>query len=835
MQGSVEKTTLEDLKAQLQECTSDEGKQALLINTVKESPNTSLLYLCETLVEISADESQTELRVHVDKLIEFIFHWHAIEPPILTEQTLRIIKEPLLKLENINTLKAHLLTALMKLKTPYSEKSETPTIDLRLELTFFDTECFGATNVYFDIKDPNIRKKLFLFLRPKGFDVTLDDSTQELYIGINKKAVDHNGLSLNEVFNRITVLLKEFCDSDSIIAKFNLANTDAYIEAFETFYQTIMTSQTEHNREDYSDLGSSDRKDLIIGRLTTLLQELSYNFQTLNFVSQGNAQRAQAPSRQKANESEIPASNVRQTIKLSKVIINPFKPRSRSLLTWLFTTKYYTFLRAIIDRARVQAAEKKYKVIDDTPKEFTVFVKLFLLELFGFDGYNSIEEKAYAANGQYKIIDPTLVGWGILLASVFGLPNRPGSINQSGKPILTATQLLFTNWVGGWTLTLNVKTWTLSQFLELPIKFLIILPINIIRVPINIVISIIKTFTLIPSLIIATILVVNSFLPIELSTRLITSKHPWAKYIRKNLDYIVLIAMFLSFIITIPLALAQYVAVWAVRISELLTTPAISASKAFALGRSLKISRFGPTVEKWISNIAGVLGWGLSITLSAILLTLILPLVFSAITTVFPAIVPAIASFTHLSVISASIAWVSQFPVVMGTFTAASNLFATVGTALGVAFGPMITPVATLLGFQISTMAMTVGTTLGMLGTAVIIAGNYIVDGASDLWVKLHSTPAPRREKTTHTDEIELLSKEDEETVQGFGRRAAELGKQRERLLSKLDRSDKGLYQASETAENPGNPAPGQTLTQQATTSGPVVQKSDPNDQDFGI
>lgn len=826
MQGSVEKTTLEDLKAQLQECTSDEARQALLINTVKESPNTSLLYLCETLVEIFADESQTELRVHVDKLIEFIFHWHAIAPPILTEQTLRSIKEPLLKLENINPLKAHLLTALMKLQIQHTEKTETPTIDLRLELTFFDTECFGATNVYFDIKDPNIRKKLFLFLRLKGFDVTLDNSTHELFIRINKKAGDHNGLSLNEVFNRITVALREFCDSHSIIAEFNLANTDAYIEAFEIFYQTIMTSQTEHKRGDYSDLGSPDGKDLIIRRLTVLLQELSIKFQTLNLVSQSYVQRVQAPSTQKPNGSQKPVSNAPSTIKLSEVFINPFKPRSRSLLTWLFTATNYTSLRLMIDGSRRQAAEKKIKVVDDTPQGFLNHVKLLLLEVFGFDGYNSIEKKAFAANGQYKIIDPTLVGWGILLASVFGLPNRPESINKSGKPILTATQLLFTNWVGGWTLTLNSKTWTLSQFLELPIKFLIILPINIIRVPINVVISIIKTFTLIPSLIIATILLDISFLPIGLSTQLITSKHPWAKYIRKNLDYIVLIAMFLSFIITIPLALAQYVAVWAVRISELLTTPAVSASKAFAAGRSLKISRFGLTAEMWISDITGRLGWVLSFALSTFLWTMILPILITA-------IVPAVAWFTHLSVVSASIAWVSQFPVVMAAFTATGNFVAPMCTAWSANFGPALTYAASLVGIQqISLMAMTAGTVLGMLGIPVIIYGNYLVDLASDLWVILHSTPAPRHGKTTRTDEIELLSKEDEETLEGFGRRAAELGEQREWLLSKLDRSDKGTDKAHANAENAANPVLGQTSTQQATSSGHGTEY-DPNDTTF--
>ncbi len=400
-----------------------------------------------------------------------------------------------------------------------------------------------------------------------------------------------------------------------------------------------------------------------------------------------------------------------------------FKPQSRSFLEWIFTSERDTFFGIFSDRTYAES----YEAISTAN-----YVKQLLLDIFGFDGYNAIEKKGLAVDGNYQTIDSTRVGWGILFSSLFGLPNRPKSINKSGKPILTATQLLLTNWVGGWTLSLNSKTWTLSQFLELPIKFLIILPINIIRVPINIAISIIKIITLAPSRILAKVLIdLDMVLLVWFSTLLASEQNLAIKGI----------GGFILLIPTIATAILQYAAVWAVRLAELLTTPAISASKAFALGRSLKISRFGPTAEKWISNIMGVIGWGLSVTLSAILLTLILPLVFSAITTLFPAIVPAIASFTHLSVISASIAWVSQFPVVMGTFTAASNLFATVGTALGVAFGPMITPVATMLGLQISTMAMTVGTTLGMLGTGVIIAGNYIVDGASYLWVKLHSNP----------------------------------------------------------------------------------------------
>ncbi|MBX9586725.1 MAG: hypothetical protein K2X50_05650 [Gammaproteobacteria bacterium] len=421
-----------------------------------------------------------------------------------------------------------------------------------------------------------------------------------------------------------------------------------------------------------------------------------------------------------------------QTIHPREVVINPLKPQSRSFLEWIFTASHYSLFRFIADGARIKTAEN-IKPVEKLPTpSLSHYLKSVFLRVFGFDGYDPSENKALALNSQYKEIDAANIGWGLLLASLFGLPNRPQSIDKPGRPFLSASQLLLTNWLGGWTLTTNIKTWTVTQLIEIPFKIAFVLPFNILRALVKLPINLIKLVTDVTLQSISTLLLTG----VGQSTQ-------WMMTLGNSDQNIVVkgVGIALLIIAGIATALAQYAIVWAIRISEILTSPVKSASKAYAAGRSLKVEIFGETAEIAISYIAGFTGWLVSVALTAILWTLILPIAISAVTTLIPAIVPAIAWLTHLPVITASIAWASQFLLVTTTIATASSLFMSVGSALGVAFGPAITPIASLIGLQISTMAMVAGTNLGLLGTAVVISGNYLADGFSSLWVKLHYTP----------------------------------------------------------------------------------------------
>lgn len=428
----------------------------------------------------------------------------------------------------------------------------------------------------------------------------------------------------------------------------------------------------------------------------------------------------------------LPTADGKPTIHPSEVVINPFKPQSRSFLEWIFTASHYSLFRFIADGARIKTAEETKPVEKLPTPSLSHYLKSVFLKVFGFDGYDPTKNKALALSGDYKKIDSANIGWGLLLASLFGLPNRPHFFDNTGSPLLSASQLLLTNWLGGWTLTTNIKTWTITQFIEIPFKIALVLPYNILRALVKLPINLIKLVTDVTLQTISTLLLKGA-----------GQLTQWMMTLGNSDQNIALKVIGIAFLIlgSIAAALAQYAIVWAIRISEILTSPAKSASKAFAAGRSLKVEIFGPTAEIAISYLAGIAGWALSIALTAILWILILPIAISAITTLFPAIVPAIAWLTHLPIITASIAWASQFPLVTTTIATASSLFMSVGSALGVAFGPLITPIAGFTGLQISTMAMAAGTTLGLLGTAFVISGNYLADAFSNLWVRLHYTP----------------------------------------------------------------------------------------------
>ncbi len=856
MKGSVEKTKLvevstDELKSKLQQCTTDEEREALVETTNRQSPNTVLLYLTEQLVEISGDESQTEKKAHLSEQILQIFLWHAYEP-ILTEQTLRTIKEPLLKLDNTK-LKVQLLTTLMKLPISHPEESDTLFIDLRLELDLFDTSCSGATNLFFDIKDQSLRNTLFHFLIQKGFDAAIDDETRELFIRINKKARDHKdilanpgnsrGFSLNETFDQLTVILNEFCQLHSVQAEFNFANTDAYIAAFETFFETTMETQTNNKREDYLDLSTSSGIDpqSMVKRLKLTVDEFSVRCQTFNFIvkqtiqPQRTSRRDPAPHTQPTPSAEaryISTDKSKNLKKHSDVVINPFKPRSRSFLVWLFTTSYLTFISIFINNNLLQNAKNRHNFIDDTPSGFSNFLKLHFLVVFGFDGYNTIENKALAANGQYETIDISQLGWGILFLSFIGFPNRPECI-VNGRPILRLGQF-FSNFVGGWTL--NAKTWTSTEIIELPFKFGLVLPIKIISIFFKLAINLTRILTEAVPNILSYSLIFIALIPTVFWGILFGSKKSLPK---SEPTTLVLITAIIAILITVPLAFIQYASVWLVRIGKLLTSPAESASNAFAAGRSLKIDWFGETVEEGISIVMGVMGWLVSFGLTALLWTFIAPLAISAITTSFPAIIAAIAWFTSLPIITASIAWATQFLVVTTLGAQASGLITTVGSALGVAFGPTILWMAGLVGLKVSTLAMTC-TAIGLLGAPIVIIGNHIADKASEIWVYLHSSPVARRSRSEtillnaveegkgSDDRVALLSKDVENLGVGF-----------RNLQKSVEQRDRDASKTGNAAQHPSSSSwPKSGFVSTTTSSGLTATPSDEandSDSDFDL
>lgn len=343
---------------------------------------------------------------------------------------------------------------------------------------------------------------------------------------------------------------------------------------------------------------------------------------------------------------------------------------------------------------------------------------------FGFDGLDSVSGEVIAANGEKRIAE----GYSLifLLTSFLGLSNRPAGFDRDGNPILTWSQF-FSNMVGGWTLT--AKTWTWLEILELPFKFFLVLPIKLLRVFLNIPLNSLKLFT--ESLIglVNGFLTVLIFLPVTLLEILVNSS--------LNRLFKLILGIILA-TISLSLIVVQYTTLWAVRIGLALTSPEKSARYAFALGRSLKIDWFGDSAETVISYVAGILGVLVSVALTAALWTILLPIFISAITTFIPGIIPALLWVSHLSWISASIAWASHLPIVMSVITAGGSVFAPIGALLGSLLGSLITGLAGLMGVQVTAMTMLVGTALGFSAAIIGTSGSWIIDQFCIHWISWH-------------------------------------------------------------------------------------------------
>ncbi|MBX9587520.1 MAG: hypothetical protein K2X50_09720 [Gammaproteobacteria bacterium] len=421
-----------------------------------------------------------------------------------------------------------------------------------------------------------------------------------------------------------------------------------------------------------------------------------------------------------------------------KPIFNPLKPQSRPFLNWLFSSIHVSFLVAFIVNFR-----KLNKDSTSTKPKGNILKSIMRL-IYGYDGLDIITNEVIAANGEKKIT--TEYTWTFLLTSFFGVPNRPERFDEKGAPILTLRQF-FKNMVGGWML--NYKTWTLIDILELPFKFFLVLPIKILGIPTKTAINTVNVFTAVLPVVLNAILTIVAIIPATLLRILLPAQMNWIFKVPLSI-------LFMGS--TIGFATVQYVALWVVRISLILTAPGTSAYLAYALGRSIKIDWFGEDAETFISYAVGILGYAVSLTLTAVLWTILLPVVVSAITTLIPGTIPALLWVSHLPFISASILWASHLPIVTSAMTAGSSLFTPVGTFLGVVFGPVVTAIAGVIGIQVTAMTMLVGTTVGLFAALVTTIGSRVADVLSNLWIKLHHrTPEKSVEKIIDGEDVPLL------------------------------------------------------------------------------
>lgn len=362
---------------------------------------------------------------------------------------------------------------------------------------------------------------------------------------------------------------------------------------------------------------------------------------------------------------------------------------------------------------------------------------LAFLDAYGFDGFDPINhEISYPDLPKAVRVNVNNISKRLLLASFLGLPSRPVIDPDSQEeitPRLTFKQLL-KNFIGGWIPLYHYeeghkKVWDIDakriwQLIALPIKILIILPLKILAIPVKIAINILKLFTeILPTFLfpLITYLVNQVTSVVVIIPALFAGGLARAAGLVKFMPIKVLL-FFLALLILVPLivlilglAIAIYALDLSLRIISIVCRALTSPEKSARMAYNYGWLKLGP--------IGGVLCAAISVGISAIAWTLTFPVLIGAIAGIFPIVLQAVA-------------WVLHLPGLGTALSGVNSVLTTVGLALGNAFGPAITFIATLFGVHVTASILILGTAVGMLFAPVCAIASRVADELSNWWAR---------------------------------------------------------------------------------------------------
>ncbi|MBX9586335.1 MAG: hypothetical protein K2X50_03670 [Gammaproteobacteria bacterium] len=394
------------------------------------------------------------------------------------------------------------------------------------------------------------------------------------------------------------------------------------------------------------------------------------------------------------------------------------------------------------------------------------------LVIVGFDGYDcTTGQVVYADDTRKDNEDKRYLGRyinkSLLKAAFFGLPSRPTAYPAASGavvPDLTRLQLL-SNFVGG--IDWNEKTPEEKKMLQgiFFIRFPLVVVFNLITWPIKILLNCVRmvsellpwiTTIVIFSGLLRTLFAAHEFY--QFGVHLYKVEAPkeeildnllgWPKYWLSKIGMVLaMFPMLLAGVLSLAVFSIYTVFNIAFFIGRAATSPAQTMLMAFANGKSLTISRFGPVVETMISYFVGGLCAILSISVSISIWALVFPLVYGA-----------VVSFTPLVVLQ-KVNLVLQFPVVTSSLSWVQGIFFTVKPIFMSIFGFALTSVSTFVGIDITSLAI-----LGILLVAVVVPLAIVTNKLCNVWADWHETNAivDTTAKSAH-DEIILTDADFEE------------------------------------------------------------------------
>jgi uncharacterized protein (DUF2062 family) len=368
-------------------------------------------------------------------------------------------------------------------------------------------------------------------------------------------------------------------------------------------------------------------------------------------------------------------------------------------------------------------------------KALFIHIKRAFLEVYGFHGFDYTEHHATTAtdNGPYEGEKLSFI---LVFFSFLGLPTRPSHLDRHDSPLDDQFSICRTeqkpiyspklsllqvarNFIGGWVPIREHGEWVWTekkrwQIVALPVKIGIILPLNIIGVPFQFALNLIKIITeLSPSLI------------VDAAKMAYKELHKIAKivYSYEKLGYLSIIPALLLGVA----ALAVKVIILALNVIKKLgiafSSPEKSAKMAFVYGRKFILrSRNKESVDDFAFAMGVFLAF-VSILTSAILWSIFLPVALGAIGSYIPAVLQVVNTVLHLPLISSCYALVHAGLLHLGTLlSTASTLGGTIMTLAG------------WIGVQFSIEFMLVCSTFALLMTPICAILARVVDDLSNRW-----------------------------------------------------------------------------------------------------
>jgi len=462
------------------------------------------------------------------------------------------------------------------------------------------------------------------------------------------------------------------------------------------------------------------------------------------------------------------------------------------ITVWLFTSRMFPTIlsesllkRALPDSDSAYSSNYDMELVStmsvgNSRGRFSGIKELFgfyLLRAFGPDGYNPVNGRVtcadgtvYGLSGEFTYEKITLTSF---LLKLFGLPSRPMSLDNEGRPTYSFLQVLYsfagTSWnpvketfsgvkeVRGVEFDADMhghaildeetgKPKTIPRVEEQDAsvyqrrwtqKKVFLVALAVIRVPLFVAFNLVtwpfKFLRNLLKLVTEVLLPVISYGMIKLTQR----SFDWlTNFVKPKREDGNLFLQFLwkgfvgAFLIypVIAIAIAQYAMSLICRIGLAFTSPLTSALLAYESG----VLILGQENSKSIFSVfVGVLGFVMSMALSATVWAIAWPLALGGLVTAVPALLTPIAALSQSPFFATVLAWLTQLPIVAGLSTAFGTAFGVVGGALTATFGATITSLGSLVGVTIPQVVLAFSLVMSLVVAPVLTLVTWPVEALS--------------------------------------------------------------------------------------------------------